>query len=51
VVNGSEDETAGSPAPLAAVFADGRAVTIQGRDHMSAVGDRHTRQAVITFFR
>jgi pimeloyl-ACP methyl ester carboxylesterase len=51
VVNGSEDETAGSPAPLAAVIADGRAVTIQGRDHMSAVGDKHTREAVIAFFR
>jgi pimeloyl-ACP methyl ester carboxylesterase len=51
VVNGSEDETAGSPAPLAAAFADGCAVTIPGRDHMSAVGDKHTRQAVIAFFR
>jgi pimeloyl-ACP methyl ester carboxylesterase len=50
VVNGSEDETAGSPDPLAAAFADGRAVTIAGRDHMSAVGDKHTRQAVIDFF-
>ena len=51
VVNGSEDETAGSPDSLAAAFADGRAVTIAGRDHMSAVGDKHTRQAVIDFFR
>jgi pimeloyl-ACP methyl ester carboxylesterase len=51
VVNGSEDETAGAPAPLAAAVADGRAVTIQGRDHMSAVGDKHTREAVIGFFR
>src|SRR5471032_3586124 len=51
VVDGSEDETAGRPEPLAATFADGRAVTIQGRDHMSAVGDKHTRQAVIAFFR
>jgi pimeloyl-ACP methyl ester carboxylesterase len=51
VVNGSEDETAGAPAPLAAAVADGRAVTIQGRDHMSAVGDKHTREAVIAFFR
>jgi pimeloyl-ACP methyl ester carboxylesterase len=50
VVDGSEDETAGSPVPLAAAVADGRAVTIPGRDHMSAVGDRHTRQAVIAFF-
>ena len=51
VVDGSEDETAGAAEPLAAVFSDGRAVTIAGRDHMSAVGDRHTRQAVIDFFR
>jgi pimeloyl-ACP methyl ester carboxylesterase len=51
VVNGSEDETAGAAEPLAAALADGRAVTIAGRDHMSAVGDKHTRQAVIGFFR
>jgi len=51
VVDGSEDETAGAAEPLAAVFANGRAVTIAGRDHMSAVGDRHTRQAVTDFFR
>ena len=50
VVDGSADETAGRPEPLAAAFADGRAVTIAGRDHMSAVGDKHTRQAVIAFF-
>jgi pimeloyl-ACP methyl ester carboxylesterase len=50
VVNGSEDETAGAPAPLAAAVADGRAVTIQGRDHMSTVGDKHTSEAVIAFF-
>jgi pimeloyl-ACP methyl ester carboxylesterase len=51
VVDGSEDETAGAAEPLAQTFANGRAVTIEGRDHMSAVGDRHTRQAVILFFR
>ena len=50
VVNGGEDTTAGRPEPLAAVFAQGRAVTVPGRDHMSAVGDKHTRQAVIDFF-
>jgi hypothetical protein len=50
-VDGSEDETAGLAGPLAAAFSNGRAVTIAGRDHMSAVGDRHTRQAVIKFFR
>ena len=51
VVDGSEDETAGRPGPLAAALADGRAVTVPGRDHMSAVGDKHVRQAVIDFFR
>ena len=51
VVDGSEDETAGAAEPLAEIFPQGQAVTIAGRDHMSAVGDRHTRQAVIDFFR
>ncbi|HWY63884.1 MAG TPA: alpha/beta hydrolase [Rhizomicrobium sp.] len=51
VVNGSEDETAGRPEPLAEAIAGARAVTIPGRDHMTAVGDKHTRQAVIDFFR
>ena len=51
VVDGAEDETAGRPEPLAAAVADGRAVAIPGKDHMSAVGDRHVRQAVIDFFR
>jgi pimeloyl-ACP methyl ester carboxylesterase len=51
VVDGDMDETAGRAEPLAAAFADGRAVTIAGRDHMSAVGDKNTRQAVIDFFR
>ena len=50
VVDGDKDETAGAAEPLAAVLADGRAVTIPGRDHMSAVGDKNTRQAVIAFF-
>jgi len=51
VVDGSEDDTAGPPEPLAQTFPDGRAVTVPGRDHMSAVGDRRMRQAVIAFFR
>jgi pimeloyl-ACP methyl ester carboxylesterase len=51
VVDGSEDDTAGRPEPLAAVIAGARAATIAGRNHNSAVGDKHTRQAVIDFFR
>ena len=50
VVCGEKDETAGPPGPLADVFADGRAVVVPNKDHMSAVGDRNTRQAVIGFF-
>lgn len=51
VVDGDKDDTAGRPEPLAATFAAGKAVSVPGRDHMSAVGDKHTRQAVIDFFR
>lgn len=50
VVCGALDDVAGPPEPLAQAFADGKAIVIPGRDHMSAVGDRHTRQAVIDFF-
>jgi pimeloyl-ACP methyl ester carboxylesterase len=50
VVCGDEDEIAGRAEPLAASFFDGKAVTISGRDHMTAVGDRRTRQAVTDFF-
>ncbi|HEX4272435.1 MAG TPA: alpha/beta hydrolase [Rhizomicrobium sp.] len=51
VVDGSDDETAGPAELLAQTFLNGHAVTVPGRDHMSAVGDRRTRQAVIDFFR
>jgi pimeloyl-ACP methyl ester carboxylesterase len=50
VVCGERDEIAGRAEPLATAFSRGKAVTIPGRDHMSAVGDRKTRQAVIDFF-
>jgi pimeloyl-ACP methyl ester carboxylesterase len=51
VVCGELDDIAGSPGPLAAAFPQGEAVTIAGRDHMSAVGERKTRQAVTDFLR
>jgi len=50
VVTGEKDDTAGRPEPLATTFANGTAVVIAGRDHMSAVGDKNTRRAVIEFF-
>jgi pimeloyl-ACP methyl ester carboxylesterase len=49
VVCGERDMISGPPAPLAAAFAHGAAVAIPGRDHMSAVGERKTRQAVLDF--
>lgn len=50
VVCGEKDDVAGPPGPLAQACGGGRAVIVPGKDHMSAVGDRHTRQAVIDFF-
>ena len=50
VVCGEHDETSGAPDPLAAAFPEARAVTIPGRDHMSAVGDKRTKEAAIAFF-
>jgi pimeloyl-ACP methyl ester carboxylesterase len=50
VVCGEMDVLTGSPGPLAAAFADGRAVMVPKRDHMTAVGDKVYKQAVIEFF-
>lgn len=50
VVCGGNDTISGAPGPLAAAFRDGRAVTVPGRDHMSAVGDKATKAAVLEFF-
>lgn len=49
VVCGENDVLTGSPGPLAAAFADGRAVTVPNRDHMTAVGDKVYKQAVLNF--
>jgi pimeloyl-ACP methyl ester carboxylesterase len=51
VVDGELDYIAGPPAPLAAQFRHGLAVMVAGRDHMNAVGDQKTRNAVADFFR
>jgi pimeloyl-ACP methyl ester carboxylesterase len=49
VICGEMDDVAGAPGPLAAAFPRGQAVTIAGRDHMSAVGERRTRRAALDF--
>ena len=51
VVCGENDELTGPPGPLAAAFADGRAVTVLKRDHMTTVGDKIYKQAVLNFLK
>ena len=49
VVCGADDDLSGPPEALAEAFADGRAVTLPGKDHMSAVGDPAYKRAVLQF--
>lgn len=49
VVCGEKDDLTGGPDALAAAFADGRAVTVPNRDHMTAVGDKVYKRAVLDF--
>jgi pimeloyl-ACP methyl ester carboxylesterase len=51
VVCGENDALTGPPDPLAAAFADGRAVTVAKRDHMTTVGDKIYKHAVLDFFK
>ena len=51
VVCGDQDIVAGAPEPLAALFPHGTAVSVPGRDHMSAVGAGPTRAAVVDFLK
>ncbi len=51
VVCGENDALTGPPGPLADAFADGRAVVVPRRDHMTTVGDKVYKQAVLDFFR
>ena len=50
VVCGENDALTGPPDPLANAFADGRAVTVARRDHMTTVGDKVFKQATLEFF-
>jgi pimeloyl-ACP methyl ester carboxylesterase len=49
VVCGEKDVLTGAPDGLAEAFAGGRAVTVPSRDHMTAVGDKVYKQAVLEF--
>ena len=49
VVAGARDELAGDPAPLAKLFPDGRAVTIPGCDHFSAIPHAVFKATVFDF--
>jgi len=49
VVCGEKDVLTGAPDGLAAAFPNGRAVTVPGRDHMTTVGDKLYKQAVLDF--
>lgn len=46
---GSADVVGGSAAELAALIPGAEAFTIEGRDHMKAVGDRRFKEAVLAF--
>ena len=49
VVAGARDDLAGDPKPLADVFPDGRAVTLPGVDHFSAIAHALYKAAVFDF--
>ncbi|MFO1033063.1 MAG: alpha/beta hydrolase [Hyphomicrobiales bacterium] len=49
VVAGSEDDVAGAVQPLVDMIPGARGVTLPGRNHMNAVGDRGHKQAVLAF--
>jgi len=49
VAAGANDTVAGSPEGLAALVPGAQALTIPGRDHMLAVGDKAFKAAVLTF--
>lgn len=49
VAAGSKDTVSGSPIPLAEAIPGGRAVTIPGKTHLSAIGDAFFKGAVLGF--
>lgn len=51
VVDGDKDTQAGTPEPLARAFPNGRAIIVPNRDHMTAVGDKVYKAAVLEFLK
>ena len=49
VIAGAQDELAGDPQALAEIFPDGRAVTIPGCDHFSAIPHALYKATVFDF--
>jgi pimeloyl-ACP methyl ester carboxylesterase len=49
VAVGTQDDIAGEPHRLAALFPNGQAVDIPGRDHNKAVGDKVYKNSVLNF--
>jgi pimeloyl-ACP methyl ester carboxylesterase len=49
VVAGEKDDVAGDVAPLVAAIPGARGVTLPNRNHMSAVGDKGYKEAVVAF--
>jgi pimeloyl-ACP methyl ester carboxylesterase len=50
VVAGEVDDVAGPVQPLVDLIPGARGVTLAGRNHMNAVGDKEYKQAVLRFF-
>lgn len=51
VAVGTEDAVGGDPHALAALIPRGRALSLEGRDHMKGVGDRMFKEAVVAFLK
>jgi pimeloyl-ACP methyl ester carboxylesterase len=51
VAVGSDDVIGGSAVDLAALIPGGKALVIEGRDHMKAVGDRRFKDCVVAFLK
>jgi pimeloyl-ACP methyl ester carboxylesterase len=49
IVAGEQDTIVGDPQRLASLITGARLVTIPGRDHLTAVGDRRYKEAVLQF--